>query len=204
MKTVFIPVESKRKFNSNSFKEIENSLPKRIAIVYSSQFKILAKEIKEKLQNKEILSFIQVLGCSNPKLPPEVEAVLIIGEGKFHSVGIAYESGLPTYIFEDNGLKMVSDAEIEKLEKKEKGKYLKYLNAENVGILISTKPGQQRLKKSFELSKKMRGKKVYYFVSNNINANEFENFKIDSWVNTACPRMDFNDVPIINLEKLNL
>ena len=46
-------------------------------------------------------------------------------------------------------------------------------------------------------------KKAYIFITNDINLGEFENFGIDCFVNTACPRMDL--VPegnLINLGKL--
>jgi 2-(3-amino-3-carboxypropyl)histidine synthase len=78
--------------------------------------------------------------------------------------------------------------------------YLKFLNAEKIGILVSTKPGQENLKKA--LSLKLKNKKSYLFLSNNIDIREFENFGINSWVNTACPRMDF-DSGVINLRNLN-
>jgi diphthamide biosynthesis enzyme Dph1/Dph2-like protein len=55
------------------------------------------------------------------------------------------------------------------------------------------------------ISKKLKNKKNYFFLSNEINVNEFENFDINSWINTACPRMDFDSsvINISDLEKLN-
>ena len=52
--------------------------------------------------------------------------------------------------------------------------------------------------------KKKLKKQSYLFICNNINTYEFENFGLDSWVNTACPRMDMEDNKIINIDKLNL
>ena len=51
---------------------------------------------------------MQVLGCSNPKFPIEVEAILIVRQGKFHSVSLTYESKLPTYILEDESIKKIN------------------------------------------------------------------------------------------------
>ncbi|MCK4553158.1 diphthamide synthesis protein [Candidatus Pacearchaeota archaeon] len=48
----------------------------------------------------------------------------------------------------------------------------------------------------------MKNKKSYLFISNNINTSEFENFGLDSWVNTACPRLDMEDNRIVNISKL--
>jgi 2-(3-amino-3-carboxypropyl)histidine synthase len=202
MKTKFVPVIFKKEPNYKKLNELIEKIPeKKLALCYSNQFIEIAKKIYEKFSKKFIYK-IQVLGCSNPKFPAEVEGILIIGQGKFHSVSLAYESRLPTYILENNSIKKIEEKDIEKMEKKEKGAYLKYLNAKKVGILVSTKPGQERLNKAIEFKEKIKGKKVYIFISNNIDISEFENFGIDFWINTACPRMDLVDAPLINLEKL--
>ena len=106
-----------------------------------------------------------------------------------------------TNILLNTVLQEISKEGIDLINKKKMASYLKFLNAEKVGILISTKPGQENLKKA--LSLKLKNKKSYLFISNNIDINEFENFGINSWVNTACPRLDF-DSSVINLRNLNL
>jgi diphthamide biosynthesis enzyme Dph1/Dph2-like protein len=99
-------------------------------------------------------------------------------------------------------LKKVDAKDVERLKRREKGSYLNYLNAEKVGILISTKPGQQRLKKALELKKKLKDKKSYLFMANNLDTNEFENFGLKSWINTACPRIDLDNTSVINIGKI--
>jgi 2-(3-amino-3-carboxypropyl)histidine synthase len=142
------------------------------------------------------------LGCSKPKLPKNTKSILLISDGKFHAVSLAYETKIPVYLFSMGNLEKIEKKEIETLEKKQKGAYLKFLHAEKVGILISTKPGQENLKKAINLQKKIKNKSSYLFISNNIDTNEFENFQIDSWVNTSCPRMDMNQSSIINIDKI--
>lgn len=202
MKTLFIPVYSKKEIDKKALKELEK-LPKNIAICYSIQFKKQAEELKNKLINKKITNFVQVLGCSKPNFSKDTQAILLIGQGKFHSVSLQYETGIPVYLLEENKLIQVSKTDVEKIKQKQKASYVNFLNSKNVGIIISTKPGQQRLKKAIDLKKNLE-KKSYLFLSNNINTSEFENFKIDSWVNTACPRLDLDDFRIINPEQLNL
>lgn len=202
MKTVFVSVKIKNEPNYSKIGKLIKEIPeKKLALCYSNQFIEVADKIYEKFSERFVYK-TQVLGCSNPKFPEEVEGILIIGQGKFHSVSLAYESELPTYILENNLIKKIEESEIEKMEKKEKGAYLGYLNAKKIGILVSTKPGQERLKKALEFKDQVKDKKVYIFASNNIDVSEFENFDIDFWVNTACPRMDLVDAPLINLEKL--
>ena len=202
MKTLFIPVKFKDKIKSSLINEISEKLPKKIAICYSVQFENQAKEIRNNLKEKEITDFIQVLGCSNPRLKSNPEAILLIGEGKFHSVSLEYETKIPVFLVENNKLIKVSKEEVEKKEKLEKGAYLKFLNSKNVGVLITTKPGQSKLNRALELKNKLKNKKTYFFLGNELSVKEFENFKIDSWINTACPRMDLEDSRIINMNKI--
>jgi len=201
MKILFIPAKRKIDLEKSLLKEIEN-LPKKIAICYSIQYHNLAKEIKEKLNNKEIAFFSQILGCSNPKFPKNTGAILLIGEGKFHSVSLEYESKIPVYLIEEKKLKRISDFDVKKMKKNEKVAYSNYLFQEKIGILITNKPGQQKLERALKFKKNLKKKKSYLFLSNEINTSEFENFGLKSWVNTACPRMDLNDSRIININSI--
>lgn len=174
---------------------------KNIAILYSNQYIDVANKISEKL-NKNVVFSMQILGCSRPKIPDEAEVILVIGQGKFHTVSIAYESELPTYVLEGEVLWKVTLEEVEKMKKKERGMLLKYLNSERVGILVTSKPGQMRMEKAIGFHKNLEDKKSYLFIANDIDTREFESFGLDSWVNTACPRMDLTEGNIINLEKI--
>ena len=200
MKTLFIPAKINPEINEKKISELK--LPINIAIAYSIQYKEVSEKIKQILSKKhKITSLIQVLGCSSPKFPKETEAILLLSSGKFHAVSLAFETGIPVYILESNNLKKISKEEIDLLNKKKMASYMRFLNAEKIGILISTKPGQENLKRAISL--KFKNKKSYLFLSNNIDIREFENFGINSWVNTACPRLDF-DSSVINLRNLNL
>jgi diphthamide biosynthesis enzyme Dph1/Dph2-like protein len=199
MKTMFIPAKINSEINTKKISELK--LPINIAIAYSVQYKEVAEKIKKILSQKhKIISVVQVLGCSSPKFKKETEAILLLSSGKFHAVSLAFETGIPVYILESDNLKKISKEEIDLLNKKKKVSYMKFLNAEKIGILISTKPGQENLEKAIAL--KLKNKKSYLFLSNNIDITEFENFGINSWVNTACPRLDF-DSSVINLRNLN-
>jgi len=203
MKTLFIPAKIKSRVNKPKILEISKKLPKNIAIAYSIQYKDIASEIK-KIFSKihKITTLVQVLGCSKPNFPKNTQAVLLISSGKFHAISLAIESGLPIYILEHSKLREISKKDIDFFKKKQKVSYLKFLNADKIGILVSTKPGQQNLKKALNFKKKLKNKKSYLFISNNINVNEFENFRLNCWVNTACPRLDMDSNFILNIDKI--
>ena len=202
MKTFFIPARKISKINKSKVLSLTKKIPINIAIAYSVQYKEQAKEIKSLLSKSHKVNFFtQVLGCSKPNFPKNTKAILLIGNGRFHAISLAFESKLPVYILEDHQLTKISKKEIDVLEQKQKSSYLKFLHADKVGILVSTKPGQQRLKQAIDIKKKLK-KQSYLFISNNINTNEFENFGLDSYINTACPRIDMDSNMVINIDRL--
>ncbi|GAG12780.1 unnamed protein product [marine sediment metagenome] len=201
MKTLFIPAKIKTQVNKKKIEALSRKLPKNIAIAYSIQYQDIAFEIKELLSNN-VTKIIQVLGCSKPNFSKNTQAIVLIGSGRFHTLSLASETNLPIYILEKDKLVEISESDIESLKKTKKAAYLKFLHADKVGILVSTKPGQENLKKAVDLSKKIKDKTTYLFISNNLDTSEFENFGLESWVNTACPRLDMNS-SIINISDLD-
>jgi len=202
MKNLFIPAKKISKVNKLRISEISKELPINIAITYSIQYKEQAREIKSLLgKSHKINSFIQVLGCSRPDFPKSTQAILLIGNSRFHATALALETDLPIYILENNFLTEITQKDTENFKRKQKASYVKFLHADKVGILISTKPGQQRLKQAIDIKKRLK-KQSYLFICNNINTQEFENFGLESYVNTACPRMDMNSNSVINIDKI--
>jgi len=203
MKTLFIPAKSKNQLASLD-NIILNRMPKEIALFYSIQFKTQAEELRKQLKNKKITNFSQVLGCSKPELSKETKAILLVGSGRFHGISLAQETNLPVFILENNKLNEISPKEVDILKQKQKASLVRYLNSERVGILISTKPGQENLARAIKLKKSIKTKSSYLYIANEINTAEFDNFpQIDSWLNTACPRMDMNNTKIINSDKIS-
>ena len=202
MKTIFIPAKSKQELDySNIIGQLEK-LPKNIAICYSIQFEHQAKELASILKNKHITAIKQILGCSRPSFPKNTQAIILIGQGRFHSVSLQYETGIKVYLIENSKINEVSEKDVENMKKKQKASHVNYLSQNKIGILITNKPGQQRLQKALELKKKLKTKKTYLFLCNNIDTSEFENFGLKSWINTACPRLDLDDYRIINAKEL--
>lgn len=203
MKTFFIPVKAELKVDKSRVLDFSKKLPKNIVIAYSIQYKNLASDIKKILSQKhKIIKFIQILGCSAPVFSKEIKAILLIGSGKFHSVSLAFETGIPVYVFDNYNFKKIEEKEIKKIKQNKKSSYINFLNEKNIGILISTKPGQENLKKAINLKKKLKDKNSYFFIGNNIDVNGFENFGLKSWINTACPRMDIESNQIINASEI--
>jgi 2-(3-amino-3-carboxypropyl)histidine synthase len=196
-------IESKLKDKEFILSPLEiKKLPKSIYLAYSIQYKSIAEKIKKQLisSNIKITKFSQVLGCSKIKTS---DPILLIGAGRFHAINL-YLQTPKIYLLEGNTIIDIPSKDIELLKIRLKTSLIKFLSANNIGILVTTKPGQENLDIAIELKKRItkKGKKAYIFISNNIDLAQFENFNIDSWVNTACKGLA-NDLPeIINIEEL--
>ena len=180
-------------------------LPKKVGIVTTAQHKHKLKEIKKILEDNKIKAEIggQVLGCdASAAKKLKVDAILYVGSGRFHPIRISMETGKKVVMANPftNEARVLEKNMVEKLKKQQKGALLKFLSSDNIGILVSTKPGQEKFKKAFDLKKKIK-KNCYIFLADTINPAEFENFPfIDCWINTACPRFADEKKGVINYE----
>ncbi|MBS3155018.1 diphthamide synthesis protein [Candidatus Woesearchaeota archaeon] len=198
MKTLFIPAKSRISIKE-SLKKVK--INGRMGLITTIQFLDQLKLANKILKNSVIGD--QILGCNiknAEKIKDKVDFFLYIGSGRFHPIYVAQKIKKPVYILNPNTneFSKIDESEIIDYERKLKGKLSKFYSARSYGILVSTKPGQYQMKKAELLRKKL--KNSFIFICNNINENEFENFKIDMWINTACPRIEGKN--IINLEDL--
>jgi len=199
-KILHILAKSKQKdFNKKSL----SKLPKHLFIVYSIQYQDLAINIRNYLKSKKynLMGFQQVLGCT--KLQTKYP-ILLVGSGKFHAQNLAMQNSTAIYIYTSGKINKFSEKDKQKLKAKQKAALSKFYMAEKIGILVSTKPGQNNMNKALALKKQLetKNKQVYIFLSNNINISEFENFQMDIWVNTACPGLAYDSGKIINSDDI--
>ncbi len=177
-------------------------LPKKIFLAYTIQYNQIALFVKKQLEknNIKIGKFQQVLGCTkiSTKLP-----ILLISSGEFHAVNLFLQSPI-IYTLENNKIHQIPLKEIKKLKAKRKTTLIKFLNAKRLGILVTTKYGQENLEKALKLKEKLKkqDKESHIFLANNIETSQFENFDIDSWINTACLGLSNDSLNIINMSEL--
>jgi len=205
MRGMFIEAKSTLDVRSAVEKAIK-LLPRKVGIVTTAQHKHKLKEIKKILEEHKIKAEIggQVLGCdASAAKRLKVDVILYVGSGRFHPIEVALETDKKVVMANPftNEAKVLEKNEIEKLKKQQKGALLKFLSSDNIGIIVSTKPGQEKLKKAFDLKKKIKDKNCYVFIADTIDPAEFENFPfIECWVNTACPRFADEKKGVINYE----
>jgi 2-(3-amino-3-carboxypropyl)histidine synthase len=209
MRGIFIEAKS----NADIKKAVERAiklLPNKVGIVTTAQHKHKLNEIKKILEKNKIKAEIggQILGCDASaarKIKDKVDAFLYVGSGRFHPIEVQLKTGKKVIMANPltDEAKQLEKQEIERLEKQQKGALVKFLSSKQVGIIVSSKPGQNKLKKAFELKKKLKDKNCYIFAADTIDPAEFENFPfIESWVNTACPRFADEKKGVLNYEVL--
>ena len=187
-------------------------LPKNIGLVTTVQFLDFIDDVKTYLEANGINAFIdkinqryegQLLGCDVSgayKLKQNVDAFLYIGTGVFHPLGVALSIEKDVFCYDpiNATLSKIDRKEIEKHNAKRNAAYLKFLEANEIGILVSLKPGQNNFRKAIELKKHLKDKNCYIFVFDTLDFNQIENFPfVQCWVNTACSRIldDYEKFP---------
>jgi 2-(3-amino-3-carboxypropyl)histidine synthase len=199
---------------------------KRIALYASVQFTHLLNLAIKQLESLEVEVIsskparanekYQLLGCATYKealrLEKEPDAYIYIGDGSFHPKALVLaqreEKKFKEIIIFDpiaNRMKLVQKEDCEQIFRKYQGSLTKFLMADRVGVLISVKPGQQQLSISKKLRKLFPDKKIYLFANSTIDYSHLEDFNfIQAWVNSACPRIGFDDAANLPLAMVNI
>lgn len=200
MKTLFI--EAKSNADVKLSDEQLAKLPKKIGILTTIQHLHKIKDVEEQIKGS--ISGGQVLGCDAGdagKIKDKVDAFLYVGSGEFHPLEILIETGKEVFCFNPftKKLSKITEADLKDYNRCKKASIVKFLSSERIGILVSTKPGQNKMKKAQELAKK-KDKEYFIFAFDTLNDIDLENFPfIQCWVNTACPRIADKRTNMVNI-----
>lgn len=137
----------------------------------------------------------QVLGCNYTCLDgSRVDAVLFIGDGRFHAVGASIYSQRKVYAYSP----LSGEVEVVNTEDFIRRRYLaisRAMESRSFGIIVSTKPGQNRiaLARKLQESALKRGLSAEILLVDEITPAVIDNFRFECYVNTACPRIAYDD-----------
>lgn len=214
------------RLNEETLQHIKKNNYKVIALYAAVQFTHLLEPIIKQLENinVKIISSkpartnekFQLLGCITYKealrLEEEPEAFLYVGDGVFHPRALVLAQREEEHFKEILRYDPVADKLIlmgkddcELIFKKYNASLAKFLMAENVGVLITIKPGQQQFRVSKKLKEVFPDKNIYFFAEDTIDYTHLEDFNfIQSWVNSACPRIGFDDAVNLPIGMINI
>ena len=201
---------------------LENALPflkgNTIVLVTTVQHASLIPAMETFLHSKGITAIVaegsgrtpirgQVLGCSFAAAKVSgADGILFVGTGLFHPTGIALATGaLVTALDPLTGTAQELSGDL--LIRRRFAAIEKARDARTVGIIVSTKSGQQRI----ELARHLAGlsKDAVIVTMREVNPDELLNLGFDCYVNTACPRLAYDDqirfpVPVLTPQEFEI
>lgn len=158
----------------------------------------------------------QVTGCNytNAKaVAKDVEAFLFIGGGKFHALGLALATSKLVIVadpYEKRALTIGN--EVQRIIKQRWASIYKAKKAENFGVFIGLKSGQEKFDEALQVKKRLekKEKKAVLLALREITPEALMQFPtIGAFVNTACPRISLDDAskflkPVLTLEETSV
>ena len=118
--------------------------------------------------------------------------IVILPDGT-QKVWVRYTTGVPAALTPTDNLR-----------KKVKGAFAKFLMSKEIGVLITTKPGQYKEKVADKFVEKYPDKKFYFFLDNTHNFGGLKDFPfVDSFVNTMCERIGYDDMDVQGISIIN-
>lgn len=141
----------------------------------------------------------QILGCDySParRIANGVGSFLLLGGGRFHALGALLATGKPVVILDPERKRAIverfdSDAFLRKRFAVSQA----LAAASKIGILVCSKPGQERQRLAEELSRisEEYGKKAEIIAIDEISPDKLEDLEFEAYVSTACPRIALDD-----------
>ncbi len=200
----------------------------RIGLATTVQHIHQIDEVKEKLAEKGFEGLIgggtgvtpldgQILGCSYGTViavKGRVDAYLYVGGGKFHPTGIVMSTGIPVIVANPyNGeVSRINEEDLMDIAKRRMAAITVSKNATVFGILVSSKPGQNKLEEAEGLAGKLTeaGKVPVIIYMDEIRPEHLNNYtEPEVLVNTACPRIAIDgisgiDRPVLTVNELEV
>ncbi|MEI7434938.1 MAG: diphthamide biosynthesis enzyme Dph2 [Methanomicrobiales archaeon] len=149
----------------------------------------------------------QVLGCSyNAARKCNSEEILFVGTGQFHPLGVQLATGARVVAL-DPYCRTVEVVSAERFLRRRFGLIEIAKKAENFGIIMTLKSGQQRRQLAESLA--LMRKDAFIVALHEVTPDELLNLGFSCYVNTACPRLAYDDqerfpVPVISPEEFEI
>ena len=141
----------------------------------------------------------QVLGCDYfglKRIEPEVDSFLVIGS-YFHALGASLSIQKPTILADPyDGTVRLLDQDRARIIRQRYAMVEKARQANNFGIIVSTKPGQSNPTIALNIQHQLEenGKKAVILYADEVVPEKLLDFTdIEAFVDTACPRLALDD-----------
>ena len=139
----------------------------------------------------------QILGCNFSAAHIDADEFIYIGSGNFHPLGVALATS-KRVIIADPISNEVREIDSETYLRRRYAVIAKALHAKIFGIIVSTKSAQTRMELAMKLQEKALGNGLdaHLISMDEITPEKLSLFKVDAFVNTACPRIAIDDAAL--------
>jgi len=190
----------------------ETLLPRRVGLLTTTQYRGWLPAIRDYLVTKghEIrigepdrrLAYAgQLLGCdyyTATEIEKDVDGYLYVGTGDFHPLGVAIlVPGKPVIIADPERGTARDLVEVrDRVLRQRHAAIARAHDAETFGIIVSKKIGQERMDLARDLKAlaEGHGRRANIFMMDLVSPPLLEGYRVDAWVNTACPRIAIEDI----------
>lgn len=189
----------------------EPMLPKRVGLVTTTQYRHWLQKIRDHLEAKghevrigepdrRVAYAGQLLGCdyhTATVIEEEVDGYLYIGTGDFHPLGVAILVDKPVIIADPERGTARDLAEVrDRILRQRHAAIARSKDAKVFGIIVSRKIGQVRMELANDLKAlaEKHGRQANLFLMDLVSPESLEGYRVDAWVNTACPRIAIEDI----------
>lgn len=133
----------------------------------------------------------QVLGCNYASADIESDQVLYVGGGEFHPLGLAMSQPEKKVVIADPVNNNVKIADPDKFIKQRYATIYNAMDAETFGVIYCTKIGQGRMDTAKEIVE--NNSDAFLITLDEITPDRLQQFGVDAYVNTGCPRITTDD-----------
>lgn len=187
-------------------------LPRRVGLLTTTQFRGWLPAIREYLEKKghevrigepdrRVAYAGQLLGCdyhTATVVEKDVDGYLYVGTGDFHPLGVAIlVPDKPVVIADPERGTARNLAEVkDRILRQRHAAIARAHDAQVFGILVSRKIGQERMElaKDLKALAEKHDRRAHIFLMDLVSPESLEGYRVDAWVNTACPRIAIEDV----------
>ncbi len=219
MKTLFI--EASATIDPAIPQDVLDRLPQKVALFTTIQYIKYLPDFRAQLERagkgvalletKHTRHPGQLLGCNLERYEGGFDAFLYVGDGLFHPKALVFHNAKPVYAFNPHtGQCTTVTAEMVRgLEKRRQAALAAFFAATEVGVLVTTKFGQHPIQADLDgitrLKEEFPDKRFTFLLADTLDFSALEDFAfVEVFVNTACPRLGFDDAPRAFRPVLNL
>ena len=179
-------------------------LQSSIALVSTIQFVAALQSIHRELQTEynivvpqsRPLSPGEILGCTSPRLPP-VDAVVYIGDGRFHLESIMISNpGTPAYQYDPYSKRFTREYyDHNVMLSSRRAAITEAANARRFGIILGSlgRQGSPNILTHLQQTLKRLGREYFVVLLSEIFPDKLKLFEdVDAWIQIACPRLSID------------